>query len=219
MAPLALLFDFDGVLADTENVHVAAWQRTFAMLGWEMSDEACARAMEFDDRVFLAEIFAQRKIEGGDVEGWVRRKQALTVRMLSDSPRVFPGVHALVREVRSSIRLGVVSTTWRENILTVLDAAALSDAFELIVGKEDIARVKPDPEGYTLALARLGIAPGEAIAFEDTATGLRAARGAGLRAIAVGHRLPRGDWCAQADYVAGFTPAKPVLDLVGLSGP
>ena len=66
--PRALLFDFDGVMADTENIHVAAWQRTFADLGWEVPDEVCARAAEQDDREFLAAIFAEKKIEGGDVE-------------------------------------------------------------------------------------------------------------------------------------------------------
>lgn len=218
MAPIALLFDFDGVLADTENIHVAAWQRTFATLGWEMSDEVCARAMEMDDRAFLAEVFATRKIEGGDVEGWVCRKQVLTMTMLNDSPRVFPGVHALVRALRSRVRLAVVSTTWRANITTVLSAAGLSDDFEVIVGKEDVTRAKPDPEPYTLALARLGIDPGQAVALEDTATGLRSARGAGVRAIAVGHRQPRGDWYAEAEFIASVAHTQELLALLGLAG-
>ena len=70
MTNRAVLFDFDGVIADTENVHVAAWQRTFGLMGWIESDEVCARAAEIDDRAFVREVFARRKIEG-DVEGWV----------------------------------------------------------------------------------------------------------------------------------------------------
>ena len=111
MPPKAVLFDFDGVLADTENIHVAAWQRTFADLGWVVPDEDCARAAEVDDRVFLAEIFDRRKIEGGDVEGWVRRKQRLTAAMLADSPRLYPGAAELVRRLSGRVRLGLVSTT------------------------------------------------------------------------------------------------------------
>jgi beta-phosphoglucomutase-like phosphatase (HAD superfamily) len=109
----ALLLDFDGVLADTENVHVAAWQRTLADLGWEVSDELCARAAEEDDRIFLADLFAARKVEGGDVDGWIRRKQALTIAMLRDSPRLYPGVAALVDAARGRARLAVVTGTWR----------------------------------------------------------------------------------------------------------
>jgi HAD superfamily hydrolase (TIGR01509 family) len=215
MPPLALLFDFDGVLADTENHHVAAWQRTFASLGWELSDASCSRAMELDDRVFLAEVFREEKVEGGDVEGWVRRKQDLTVAMLRDSPRLYPGVAELVRAVRPRARLGVVSTTWRENIQTVLEAAGLADAFEVVVGKEDVSAVKPDPEPYALALSRLGVAAQDAVALEDCASGLEAARGAGVRAIAVGHRLPNGGWVGSAEYVADLTDTEGLLGLLG----
>src|SRR4051794_18880261 len=144
----AVLFDFDGVMADTENIHVAAWQRTFADLGWEVSDEVCARAAEEDDRAFLAAVFAERKIEGGDIAGWTGRKQALTIAMLRDAPRVYPGLAALVEAVRGRLRLGVVSGTWRANVEAVLGASGLRPAFDLIVGKEDAKEAKPAPDGY-----------------------------------------------------------------------
>jgi beta-phosphoglucomutase len=217
MPPRALFFDFDGVIADTENVHVVAWQRTLADLGWEVPDEVAARAVEMDDRVFLAELFANKKIEGGDVEGWGRRKQSLTVALLADSPRVYRGVSDLVRAVQGRVRLGVVSTTWRANVQTVLNASGLADAFELIVGKEDVQAVKPDPECYLTALKRFNVAAAEAVALEDSPTGLQAAQGAGIRVIAVGHRLPRGDWGGTAEYVADLTPTSEVLRLLELS--
>src|SRR4051812_31493956 len=105
----AVLFDFDGVMADTENIHVAAWQRTFADLGWEVADEACAGSAEEDDRAFLARIFAEREVEGGNVGGWVLRKQELTRAMLRDSPRLYPGVSPLIRKLRGRVRLAVVT--------------------------------------------------------------------------------------------------------------
>ena len=216
MPPRALLFDFDGVLADTENVHVAAWQRTLDALGWEVPDEVCARAVEMDDRAFLAEVFAGRKIKEGDIEGWVRRKQALTVSMLADSPRVYPGALDFIGRVRDRLRLAVVSTTWRENIETVLRAAGLRDAFSVLVAKEDVRAVKPDPECYRLALSRLRIRPKQAVALEDSASGLAAARGAGIRTIAVGHRLPRGTWSGASDYVPDLTRTAEVLAILGL---
>lgn len=216
MPPLAVFFDFDGVIADTENIHVAAWQRTLAALGWEASDELCARAVEVDDRAFLAEVFAKRKVEGGDVEGWVRRKQELTVTLLSHSPRLYPGIPELVEGLRGRVRLAVVSTTWRENIATVLEASALADAFEAIVGKEDVSAVKPDPECYRLALERVGVAPEAAVALEDSPSGLSAARGAGVRALAIGHRLPRGDWAGTSEYLESTAGVAKVLHALGL---
>ena len=73
--PRALLFDFDGVIADTENHHIVAWQRTFGLIGMEVDDAVCARAAEVDDREFLTDFFTSRKIVGGDVDGWIARKQ------------------------------------------------------------------------------------------------------------------------------------------------
>ena len=176
----AVLFDFDGVIADTENHHVAAWQRTFAAMGWELPDEIGLLAMEMDDRAFLAGQFARRKIESGDVEGWARRKQELTLGLLRDSPRVYPGVVDLIERLRGSVVMGVGTSTWRENVVAVLEAAGLRSAFDLIVGKEDVAAPKPDPSGYSRAVAALSLRPEEAAALEDSPSGLSAAKAAGL---------------------------------------
>ncbi|SIN95301.1 haloacid dehalogenase superfamily, subfamily IA, variant 3 with third motif having DD or ED [Singulisphaera sp. GP187] len=219
MPTRAVLFDFDGVIADTENIHIAAWQRTLARLGWEVPDDVCARAVEVDDRIFLADLFAQRKIEHGDVEGWVRTKQELTAAMLTASPRLYPGLVDLVRSLTGKVQLAVVSTTWRENIAIVLKAAGLEDAFPIVVGKQDVTLVKPDPEGYRLALQKLELAPGEAIALEDSPTGLTSARAAGLATLAVGHRLPRGEWVGAADFVDDLTNLPKLISLLGLGEP
>jgi beta-phosphoglucomutase len=216
MPTRAILFDFDGVIADTENVHVAAWQRTFGVMGWLESDETCARAAEVDDRAFVAEVFARRKIEKGDVDGWVARKQELTLRLLADAPRVYPGVSALIERLKGRVRLGAVTTTWRANVEAVLRAAGLRDAFDLVIGKEDVQAPKPDPEGYRLALARLKLPGRDVVALEDSPTGLLAARGAGVRVVAVGHRRPEGSWSGDADFVAGLADLPRVLVRLGL---
>jgi HAD superfamily hydrolase (TIGR01509 family) len=216
MSPRAVFFDFDGVIADTENVHVAAWERTFGAMGWDVAPEVCARAAEVDDRAFLAELFARRAIPDGDVDGWVRRKQKLALEMLSDAPRLYAGVADLVARLRGRARLAVVSTTWRENIDVALRSSALADAFELIVAKEDVRVPKPDPECYRLALKRLRIDPTEAVALEDSVTGLAAAKGAGLRCLAVGHRLPDEEWTKGAVYLSDLTNRVAVLRAIGL---
>ena len=70
----AILLDFDGVIAETDNHHVAAWQRTLAVMGWQVPDEVAARSAEIDDREFLAQLFAERGIVSDKIEEWVRRK-------------------------------------------------------------------------------------------------------------------------------------------------
>ena len=113
------------MIADTENVHVAAWERTFGLMGWSVSPEDCALAAELDDRAFLRGLFDAKGVEGGDVDGWVARKQETTLAMLRDSPRVYPGVCELVQLLAQEARLAVVSTTWRANIEAVLDASGM----------------------------------------------------------------------------------------------
>jgi HAD superfamily hydrolase (TIGR01509 family) len=201
----AVLFDFDGVLADTENVHIAAWERTFQAIGLDVPPDICLRAAEEDDRAFLANVLVSRKIPGGDIHGWVARKQQLTRMILADSPRLYAGVRPLAAGLRArGLILGVVTGTWRENVAIVVGTSGLSDSFTLVVGKEDVARTKPDPEAYVVALERLGIRSDQAIALEDSPSGIAAAREAGVHAIAVGHRHAQGDWTARAPYLADF---------------
>ncbi len=217
MSLKAVLFDFDGVIADTDNHHIAAWQRTLAALGWSVLDEAAARATEIDDRRFLAELFAKHGIQSNKIEEWVRRKQALTVRMLRDSPRLYPGVADLIGVLHGRVRLAVVSGTWRENVQAVLESSGLAGSFETIVGKEDVASVKPEPEAYLLALKRLGLPARATVAIEDSPTGLASAQAAGIPVIAVGHRHPFSNWVGDATYISGLEPVHGLLQHLGLS--
>jgi len=215
MPPKAILFDFDGVIADTENHHIAAWQRTLADMGWQVAEEAAARSAEIDDRDFLAELFAHRGITEGDIDEWIRRKQALTVQLLKDAPRLFPGVVQLVQSLQGRARLAVVSGTWRENIQAVLEAAGLTESFDTIVGKEDVTGRKPAPDPYQLSLKRLRLVAKSTVALEDSPAGLASARAAGIRSIAIGHRHPFGEWVGDAPYVASFAPADGLLQQLG----
>lgn len=217
MPPQAVLFDFDGVLADTGNIQVAAWERTFGDMGWDVSSEVCARAEEEDDRAFLASVFASRKVEKGDLDGWLQRKQGLARMLLKDSPRLYPGVRELVEALRGRTRLAVVSVTWRENVETVLAASGLADAFERTIGKEDVLKTKPGPEPYKLALRQMGLKPSAAVAVEDSPAGLASARAARIPVVAVGHRRAQGEWCREATFLPGFRDLDASLKALGFA--
>jgi HAD superfamily hydrolase (TIGR01509 family) len=216
MALKAILLDFDGVIAETDNHHIAAWQRTLSLMGWQVADDVAARSAEIDDREFLAELFAKRGVVSDKIDDWVRRKQSLMVSMLKNSPWLYPGVVDLIRKLRGRVRLAVVSGTSGENIRTVLQAAGVAGSFDTIVGKEDVELVKPAPEAYHLALRRLRLSARSSVAIEDCPTGLASARAAGIRAIAVGHRHSFGDWVGDATYVSGFEPVEGLLRHLGL---
>lgn len=218
MSPTAVLFDFDGVIADSENYHVAAWQRTLIRMGWELSDEAASAALEMDDRDFAAELFARRGLEDADVDGWVRKKQDLTLEMIRLHPRIYPGVAELLRGLKKGrVKAAVVSTTWRENVETFLKAAGLADLVGVIVGKEDVKALKPAPDGYLAALKKLKVAASKAVVVEDSPRGLAAAEAAGVARVAVGHRRGPGDWTGDARFLADFESLDETLEALGLS--
>ncbi len=213
MAPKAVLFDFDGVLVDSENHHIAGWQRALGTLGWNVTEPAAARAAVLDDHEFVSRTFADRDMPMADLNAWIARKQAITRMLLRDAPRLYPGVRELVNRLSGKVRMAVVTTTWRENVEAALEGAGLLDRFETIVAKEDVEKLKPDPEPYQVALRRLRLRTA-AVALEDSPSGLASAHAAGLRAIAVGHRLPPGEWSVSAPYIAGFEPLDAILELL-----
>jgi beta-phosphoglucomutase-like phosphatase (HAD superfamily) len=233
MPPTVVLLAFDGVLADTENYHAAAWQRTFARLGWDVPDEVAARAVDRDDYTFAVEVFARRGVAQADLDGWVARKRALMLEMVRHSPRLFPGAVELVRGLSGRVRLGVTAESRRDVVDAVLGRFGLLDAFELIVADDDAPAPRPDAARLTLAMKRLRPrrkpgskskakpddgGDGTVVALEWTLDGLRAARAAGASAVVVGHRRPFGDWVGDAPYVSGLEPASGLLARLGLGG-
>ena len=217
MPTRAVLFDFDGVIADTENIHIAAWQRVFGMMGWEAPDELCAMSMEKDDRLFLDSVFEMKKFLEGDIDGWVAKKQKITLEMLTNSPRIYPGIPELITQARRRrFKIAVVTTTWRENVTTVLQASGLLKKVDVIVGKEDVVKTKPDPEPYLRALTLLAVPSISSLAFEDSPTGLAAAHAALVPAIAVGHRRPKGPWVGHVAYVPDLRNTEYMMELLAL---
>lgn len=210
----AVLLDFDGVVANTANVHIAAWERTFGAMGWQIPAEVCARAVEQDDRLFLSGVFAERGIGGGDVPGWVERKRRIALEMIKDASPVYPGIPRLLERLPAPVSLAVVSGSGREIVETSLAGAGLLERFRSIICKEDVTRPKPDPEGYRKALLELGADCESAVAIEDSATGVAAARAADIRCIAVGHNRPRGDWCADAAFVENLEDVDRVVAMI-----
>jgi HAD superfamily hydrolase (TIGR01509 family) len=217
--PSAVLFDFDGVISDTENLHIAAWERTLGAMGWSLTAEASTRAGEIDDRRFATEVFASKGIHDADVEGWVRRKQKLMRSLINDSPRIFPGFVELVQRIAGRTHLAVVATTWRENVEVVLQKAGIRDGFDLILGYEDLKAVKPDPQGFKMALKKLKVTPRRAMALEDSSMGLMAAQLAGVRYLIVGHGTPPAPWVGGAPYVSDFADVEDVLLLFSFLHP
>lgn len=196
----AVIFDFDGVIVDTELLHYQAFQEVLAPEGLGFSwEEYLEVYIGFDDRDAFRECFrrAERALEPAHMQGLIERKANVFRDVVEQKGIVpYPGVVRLADTLRAEVPLALCSGALRSDILPILDEVGLSGHFAVVVTAEDVTRSKPDPEAYAHALAELRRAcdpPPEAsgvLAVEDTPAGIEAARGANLAVLAVTNSYP-----------------------------
>ena len=193
----AVIFDFDGVIVDTERFHFQALKRVLAEEGIPLTWEEYTQAyLAMDDKKCFRTALARhgQAIAPGIVDGLVERKAHyfFFFGTLSDAVALFPGVEGLIREAAEKYPLAIASGALREEIEFLLGKAGLREFFPVVVAAEDVVRGKPDPEAYIAALGRLNrlisgrpVRPSECLVVEDSRHGVAAATSAGMRCLAV----------------------------------
>jgi beta-phosphoglucomutase-like phosphatase (HAD superfamily) len=207
----AVLFDFDGVLADSEPIHLKASQEVLASEGLELAGaDYYARYLGYDDRGLFRAYLEDRGIavEGARIEAWVSAKTLIVQRLLTSDGVLFPGAADLVKMLAERVPLAIASGALGHEIALVLDSAGLGGCFKAVASASDGVPGKPAPDLYQLAMARLSermngtgdLRPASCAAIEDSLWGLESAGRAGLRCIAVTHTYPASE-LAHADLV------------------
>ncbi len=183
----AILFDFDGVLLDTEPVHWACWAEELAGLGitltWDFYQRNC---IGIDDRDMLRMIASQSDPPRDWRELFAlypAKKELFRARMAQ--PPFDPALPALLASLHQHYRLAVVSSSSCAEIDPLLVAGGLRAHFDTVVGGEQVEHHKPAPEPYLLAVTRLGVT--QALVLEDSAAGIASARAAGFEVLPVQH--------------------------------
>ncbi len=202
-APGAVVFDFDGVLADTEGLHLRAFQDVFTLRGWTLGQAAYfERYLGFDDRDLVRAFAIDFKLvlKPGDEDVLVAAKARAYETRGAGGAVLFPGAPAAIARLGARYRLGIASGSMRAEIEAVLGTAGVARAFQIIIGADDVARSKPAPDPYLQAVAKLGVPAGRAVAIEDSRWGLASARAAGLRTIGITTSYPAAT-LASADAV------------------
>jgi len=199
MAPLrAVLFDFDGVIVNSEPLHFCAMRDALAPEGLAFDEVEYAREYQaYDDRTAIRRAleYHGQPWDGERIERIARRKAQLFEAFLPTVP-FFPGARELVRALEGAgLPLAIASGARRAEIEAILDAGGLRDSFSAIVGAESVTNGKPHPEPYLRAMAALepaaaGLEPADCLVIEDTMPGIAAARAAGMRVVAVTHSYP-----------------------------
>lgn len=192
-----MVFDFNGTLSDDEPLLCEIFVRLFAEHGKPMS------AQEYFDRLAgLSDPEIVRAWLGDDhpdVEAVLAERTDLYREAVVDGSTLHEHVREAVRYAADRVPLAICSGAARAEIEPVLEAAGLTDCFRVIVSSDDVVRGKPDPEGYSSALALLGIDPAAALAVEDTEAGIASARAAGVGRVLALKTTLDPDRLAEAD--------------------
>jgi len=195
----ALIFDFDGVVLDTEGPSYAAWRKVYAEFGFTLDYDEWVNAVGSrkytDYQVDLSKLL-ERPVELDEI---VPIYLGYITDLLNQLP-VMPGVEStIIAAEKLGLKLAVASGSVCHRVYDQLKRVGLYDRFESIKCRDDVPQIKPDPALYNLTLEVLGVAPHEAVALEDTPSGVLAAKRAGIYCVAVPNEITRRLNFDQAD--------------------
>jgi HAD superfamily hydrolase (TIGR01509 family) len=195
----AVIFDFNGIIVDDEPIHFKLFQRVLGEEGITLTEEAYyARYLGFDDRGAFTGGFrdGNRSLTDEKLTELIDRKAAYYQQAIRDHVAIFPGVKKLVYELAPRVPLAVASGALRHEITTILKTAGLLNCFQAVVSAEDVKQGKPEPEIFLTVLAKLNagvtppIEPADCVVIEDSKEGIRGARRAGMKCLAVTNSHP-----------------------------
>ncbi len=191
----AVIFDFDGVIADTEPLHFEGLRRTLADIQITLTEEAYyADYLGFDDRGCILEALRvnRRAISTSLVEDLMVKKATAYMASIKDHLVIFPGVREFVEEAAAAYPIAIASGALRPEIELVLEQIGIRKAFRHITSAEDVTQGKPHPEPFLHALAGLNrhhsghpLSSTACLVIEDSRPGIRAAKAAGMKVLAV----------------------------------
>jgi len=209
----ALIFDVDGTLAETEEAHRQAFNETFSSEGldWHWSMEDYRRLLKTTGgkermKAFRAEIGASSPTDLEIAQMHKRKTERYGQILQSGQLALRPGVARLIASGRAAgLKMAVATTTNRPNVEALCQCCwgkSANDVFDVVAAGDEVGVKKPAPDVFLLALKRLGMAPDQAIAFEDSENGLKSAVSAGLRVLVTPSVYTDGDDFSSADWVA-----------------
>ncbi|HEY3886069.1 MAG TPA: HAD family phosphatase [Vicinamibacterales bacterium] len=201
----AVVFDFDGVLADSEPLHLRVYQELFAESGIRLTPEVYGqRYLGLDDEGVFSRVAMDFGLMLGDeeIELLIKEKARRFERLATDANVVYPSTVPCVRRLERVFPLAIASGALRQDVELILRGARVLESFRFIVAAGDTERSKPFPDPYLRAAELHGLPPEACAAIEDSRWGLRSAAAAGLRTIGVATTYRREE-LQEADVVVG----------------
>lgn len=210
----ALVFDFDGLIVETETPILRTWQEIYASHGQELPVERWRLTIGSDDSAFDALAELSRLVDGLDIEATQARRKARELELAEAQP-IMPGVLAYLQMARElGLKLAVASSSSYRWVGGQMQPRGLLTLFDCIITRDLVARAKPAPDLYQMACETLRVKGNEAIALEDAPNGIRAAKAAGMFGVAVPHEHTRQMDFSMADLCLNSLAEMQLADLI-----
>ncbi|QPB85168.1 HAD-IA family hydrolase [Pseudoalteromonas rubra] len=214
MSLKAILFDFDGTLVDSEALHYHSWLRVLAPFGVEYSELAFCDEFSGVPTLKTAEILLERHKLSSTAQALCDDKNRFFVDTAATmQPKLMPYADEILSYASAHCKLALVTGSTRAEAIPVLNHYGLAHFFECIVTKDDVVQPKPHPEPYLQALSALQIEPENAIALEDSTTGLSSGSAAGLQVMVIpNEHSAKQDFSQAAWQVQSLRSAQDVIE-------
>ncbi|MBA7617501.1 Beta-phosphoglucomutase [subsurface metagenome] len=214
----AVIWDMDGVLADTAPHHLLAWQETFAKRGINFTEADFKRGFGIRNDAIIKNTLGEQ-VTPDEIEAIAREKEATFRRIIGKDIKPLPGALELVKALdEGGISMAIASSTTIENIHLIVGSLGIADYFKAVITGHDVTEGKPSPQVFLLAAQRLGAEPKNCIVVEDAVAGVKAAKSAGMYCVAVSNSHPQ-EKLKEADLIVASLEMVTVKDLEGLVRP
>ena len=211
----AVIWDMDGVIADTAPYHIQAWQEVFQKRGVNFTEEDFKRNFgRRNDTIIRYDL--GKNVPPDEVDVVANEKEENYRRRVAQNIKSLPGAIELIRALKEhGVKMAIASSAPMENIQLVTRGLAVNNYFQVIVWGREVTEGKPSPQAFLLAAKRLEVEPRNCVVIEDAVAGVTAAKRAGMKCLAVTNTHPKVSLKA-ADLVVDTLEAVSVDDLARL---
>jgi beta-phosphoglucomutase family hydrolase len=181
----ALIFDMDGVIVDSEPLHLLAYQEYFRTHNLEYTAEHNSEFLGTKD-VWMAQVLIDRHKLPETPQGMVKAKETILMRLLTEEAKPRPGLHDILTKAKlAELPMGIASSATLPTINLVVDRLNIREYFQTLTSGDEVQNGKPAPDVFLLAAKRVGVDPRHCLVIEDTLNGIKAAKSAGMICIAI----------------------------------